>query len=107
MLMAENFRMTSCIAKLALLLLAAQMCSAAQAAAAGKGPVLAAFAHPDDERVVGPLLARLAREGREVHLVIATDGSKGIRDYAGIPAGPRLAATRAKEAECAARRLGV
>ena len=80
--------------------------SAATAAQAGR-PVLAAFAHPDDERVVGPLLSRLAREGREVHLVIATDGSKGVRDHAGIPAGPTLAAARAREAECAARRLGV
>jgi LmbE family N-acetylglucosaminyl deacetylase len=70
-------------------------------------PVLAVFAHPDDERVVGPLLSRLAREGRHVHLAIATDGSKGIRDFAGIPAGPRLAAVRAREADCAARRLGV
>jgi LmbE family N-acetylglucosaminyl deacetylase len=70
-------------------------------------PVLAVFAHPDDERVVGPLLHRLGREGREVHLVIATDGSKGVRPHAGIPAGPPLAAARAKEAECAAKRLGV
>ena len=37
-------------------------------------PILAVFAHPDDERVIGPLLSRLAREGRETHLVIATDG---------------------------------
>jgi LmbE family N-acetylglucosaminyl deacetylase len=49
----------------------------------------------------------LGRGGREVHLVIATDGSKGIREHAGIPAGPALAAARAKEAECAANRLGV
>lgn len=70
-------------------------------------PVLAAFAHPDDERVIGPLLSRLAREGRETHLVIATDGSKGTRDHAGIPAGHPLAEARAKEAECAAKRLGV
>lgn len=69
--------------------------------------VLAVFAHPDDERVVGPLLSRLAREGREVHLVIATDGSKGVRPHAGIPAGPQLAAARAAEANCAAKRLGV
>ena len=69
--------------------------------------MVAAFAHPDDERVVGPLLARLAREGREVHLVIATDGSKGVRDYARIPAGPQLASARVKEAQCAAQRLGV
>jgi LmbE family N-acetylglucosaminyl deacetylase len=69
-------------------------------------PVVAIFAHPDDERVVAPLLARVAREGRETHLVIATDGAKGIRDFAGIPAGAELAAARAKEASCAATRLG-
>ena len=70
-------------------------------------PVLAVFAHPDDERVIGPLLSKLAREGREIHLVIATDGSKGVRDYAHIPAGSQLAAARTKEATCAATRLGV
>src|SRR5512132_3248333 len=69
-------------------------------------PILAVFAHPDDERVIGPLLSRLAREGRETHLVIATDGSQGIRDFAHIPAGPELAAARSREAQCAADRLG-
>ncbi|NUR21126.1 MAG: hypothetical protein HOQ12_16445 [Gemmatimonadaceae bacterium] len=58
-------------------------------------------------RVIGPLLSRLAREGRETHLVVATDGSQGVRDFANIPAGPALAAARAKEASCAADRLGV
>jgi LmbE family N-acetylglucosaminyl deacetylase len=72
-----------------------------------RAPILAVFAHPDDERVIGPLLSKLAREGRETHLVIATDGSKGIRDFAHIPAGPELAAARTKEAQCAANRLGV
>ena len=72
-----------------------------------KGPVVAVFAHPDDERVIGPLLSRLAREGRQTHLVIATDGSKGVRDFSPIPAGAELAAERAKEASCAAKRLGV
>jgi LmbE family N-acetylglucosaminyl deacetylase len=70
-------------------------------------PIVAVFAHPDDERVIGPLLSRLAREGRETHLVIATDGSQGVRDFAKIPAGAALAAARAKEASCAANRLGV
>jgi LmbE family N-acetylglucosaminyl deacetylase len=70
-------------------------------------PIVAVFAHPDDERVIGPLLSRLAREGRETHLVIATDGSKGVRDFAKIPAGLELAAARTKEATCAANRLGV
>src|SRR5438477_12695779 len=72
-----------------------------------RAPILAVFAHPDDERVIGPLLSKLAREGRETHLVIATDGSKGVRDFAHIPAGPELAAARTKEAQCAASRLGV
>jgi LmbE family N-acetylglucosaminyl deacetylase len=70
-------------------------------------PVVAIFAHPDDERVIGPLLSRLAREGHETHLVIATDGSKGVTDFARIPAGPELAAARTKEANCAGTRLGV
>ena len=70
-------------------------------------PIVAVFAHPDDERIIGPLLSRLGREGRETHLVIATDGSKGVRDFAKIPAGAELAAARIKEAKCAADRLGV
>ena len=70
-------------------------------------PILAVFAHPDDERVIGPLLSRLAREGRETHLVIATDGSKGVTPFAHIPEGAALAAERTKEATCAANRLGV
>jgi LmbE family N-acetylglucosaminyl deacetylase len=70
-------------------------------------PILAVFAHPDDERVIGPLLSKLSREGRETHLVIATDGSQGVRDFAHVPAGAELAAARTKEANCAATRLGV
>ena len=77
------------------------------AQAQSRAPILAVFAHPDDERVIGPLLSRLAREGRETHLVIATDGSQGVRDFAHIPAGAELAAARTKEATCAANRLGV
>src|SRR5687767_2405985 len=77
------------------------------AQAQARRPVVAVFAHPDDERIIGPLLSRLARQGRETHLVIATDGSKGVRDFAKIPAGPELAAARVKEANCAAQRLGI
>ncbi len=75
--------------------------------AQSRRPIVAVFAHPDDERVIGPLLSRLAREGHETHLVIATDGAKGVRDFAHIPAGSELAAARVKEANCAAKRLGV
>jgi LmbE family N-acetylglucosaminyl deacetylase len=77
------------------------------AQAQARRPIVAVFAHPDDERVIGPLLSRLAREGRETHLVIATDGAKGVLDFAKIPAGAKRAAARTKEARCAAKRLGV
>ena len=77
------------------------------AQSASRRPIVAIFAHPDDERVIGPLLSRLAREGRETHLVIATDGSQGVTDFAKIPAGAELTAARVKEATCAATRLGV
>jgi LmbE family N-acetylglucosaminyl deacetylase len=92
---------------LAAALAAAPLAVNAQSPAKSRAPILAVFAHPDDERVIGPLLSRLAREGRETHLVIATDGSQGIRDFAHIPAGPELAAARTREAQCAADRLGV
>ena len=95
------------ISTLALVALAVAQATPRPAQAQAKGPILAVFAHPDDERVIGPLLSRLNREGRETHLVIATDGAKGIRDYAHIPAGPQLAAVRTREATCAANRLGV
>jgi LmbE family N-acetylglucosaminyl deacetylase len=88
-------------------LAAAQAPAHAPARSAARRPILAVFAHPDDERVIGPLLSRLAREGRETHLVIATDGSQGVTDFAKIPAGDSLTAVRVKEATCAADRLGV
>lgn len=89
------------------LLLALTALAPLPARAQASGPVLAIFAHPDDERIVAPLLSRLAREGHETELVIATDGAQGVRSFAHIPAGPPLAAVRAKEAACAAKRLGV
>lgn len=95
------------ILRIALLLAAGIASFPATAPGQSNRPVLAVFAHPDDERVIGPLLSRFGREGREVHLVIATDGSKGVRAHAGIPAGPSLASARKLEAECAAKRLAV
>ncbi len=77
------------------------------AAQAGGRTLVAVFAHPDDERIVGPLLARYARDGHDVYLVIATDGSKGVREHAGVPAGDSLARVRAEETRCAARELGI
>jgi LmbE family N-acetylglucosaminyl deacetylase len=95
------------VAAAALLIAAGIACVPATVMGQASRSLLAVFAHPDDERVIGPLLSRLSREGREVHLVIATDGSKGVRDHAGIPAGPPLAAARKLESECAAKRLAV
>jgi LmbE family N-acetylglucosaminyl deacetylase len=69
--------------------------------------LLAVFAHPDDEQVVSPMLARYAREGVRVVLAIATDGQKGVREHAGIAAGEPLATARAAEARCACERLGI
>ncbi len=59
------------------------MMSLALPLSAQSRPVVAVFAHPDDERVIGPLLSRLAREGRETHLVIATDGGLASFDALG------------------------
>ncbi len=69
--------------------------------------LVAIFAHPDDETLVAPALARYAREGVRVHLVIATDGRLGVTDHARIPAGDSLAKVRANEARCSARALGL
>ncbi len=69
--------------------------------------ILAVFAHPDDERIVGPLLAGYARAGAHIVWVVATDGRKGVTPFAHIPAGDSLARVRAGEARCAAAALGV
>ena len=91
------------------LVLAAAPCAPPLGAAEPARPrtLLAVFAHPDDEGVVGPLLARYARAGVRVHLAIATDGRYGVRDFAGMPAGDLLAKARAEEARCAAEKLGI
>ena len=68
--------------------------------------LMAIFSHPDDETVIAPLLARYAREGASVHLVIATDGRLGTNPW-GLPPGDELAAARAEEARCSCRELGV
>jgi LmbE family N-acetylglucosaminyl deacetylase len=44
--------------------------------------LVALLAHADDETAASPVLARYAREGVHVHLIVATDGSagKGLAD---------------------------
>jgi LmbE family N-acetylglucosaminyl deacetylase len=70
------------------------------------GPVLAVFAHPDDAEIcAGGTLAKWAAAGREVHLLVLTNGDRGSSD----PWRDRaeLAATRRAETEVAARILGL
>jgi LmbE family N-acetylglucosaminyl deacetylase len=79
------------------------------ASAAAQPPartLVAVFAHGDDEVAVAPILARYAREGAQVYLVVATDGAQGGA-HTDIPRGPELARVRAEEAGCAARALGI
>ena len=71
------------------------------------GIIVAVFAHPDDETIVAPALARAARDGATVFLVTATDGRRGVSRHAGIPAGDSLATVRAAEVRCSAAALGV
>ena len=70
------------------------------------GPVLGCFAHPDDAEIAaGGCLAKWADAGREVHLLVLTNGDRGSND----PSRDRdeLAGTRASEQEAAARVLGL
>lgn len=69
--------------------------------------LMAIFAHSDDERSVAPILAKYAKEGVNVYLVLATDGSKGVTEHANIPAGDTLAKVRAAEALCVTETLGI
>lgn len=83
-----------------------QRTTGAPGAAATPGTLVAIFAHPDDETIVSPALARYAREGAKVYVIIATDGRKGVSSHARIPGGDSLATVRAGEARCSARALG-
>jgi LmbE family N-acetylglucosaminyl deacetylase len=70
------------------------------------GPVLAVFAHPDDAEIcAGGAMAKWAATGREVHLLILTNGDRGSGD----PTASReeLAATRRRETDAAVEVLGL
>lgn len=70
------------------------------------GPVLAVFAHPDDmEIAAGGTLAKWATAGREVHLLVLTNGDRGSQDRTIDRAA--LAATRLRETEAAAAEMGL
>jgi LmbE family N-acetylglucosaminyl deacetylase len=70
------------------------------------GPVLAVFAHPDDAEIAaGGTLAKWCASGRDVHLMVLTNGDRGSSD----PERDRaeLAATRLTETLAAAEVLGL
>lgn len=70
------------------------------------GPVLAVFAHPDDAEIAaGGTLAKWAAAGRDVHLLVLTNGERGSTDPTVEPA--KLARVRADETAAAARVLGL
>lgn len=68
--------------------------------------IMAVFAHPDDEMIVGPILAKYANKGAVVQLVIATDGRYGT-GQSGLKPGEELTKLRNEEVNCAASYLGI
>ncbi len=70
------------------------------------GCALAVYAHPDDADVAcGGTLARWARDGCAVHLVVCTDGGRGTSDPTVTTSA--LAARRADELGAAAALVGL
>ncbi|MGZ4110221.1 MAG: PIG-L deacetylase family protein [Actinomycetota bacterium] len=70
------------------------------------GPVLGVYAHPDDAEIsAGGTLAKWCAAGREVHVLVLTNGDRGSSD----PLRDRreLAATRLRETEAAGVVLGL
>ncbi|MGH8976126.1 MAG: PIG-L deacetylase family protein, partial [Acidimicrobiia bacterium] len=68
--------------------------------------VLAVYGHPDDPEIsAGGTLARWARAGATVWVVLCTRGEKGSSDPAQDP--EELAKTRVQETAAAARLLGL
>lgn len=68
--------------------------------------ILAIFPHPDDENMIGHVLAKYARLGHKVLVIIATDGKYGTR-LPGTKAGEELGMLRMEESRCACERLGI
>ncbi|MFZ9394815.1 MAG: PIG-L family deacetylase [Erythrobacter sp.] len=95
-------RLKTALVPLALAALATPL-SAQEAETTGR--VLAVFAHPDDELVVAPALAALARQGAEVTIIHATDGDQGP-GVSGLARGAELGRVRSLEAACAIDALG-
>jgi LmbE family N-acetylglucosaminyl deacetylase len=102
------------LAVLAVLAMSTPDVAFSQGAASGAPRTLVVLAaHADDEVPVAPILARYAREGVQVYLIIATGGGAGAGQQGHIPrpestvAGEDLVRQRAEEARCATQALGI
>jgi len=79
--------------------------SVAQDAGAASERVLVVLAHPDDELVMAPAIARAVREGAALTVLYATSGDVGP-GVSGMEPGAGLAAVREGEARCSIEALG-
>ena len=74
--------------------------------------LVAVLPHADDESIIAPMLARLARDGVKIVLLVVSDGSAGAGQQGNLPrpelalSAAELVATRQAEARCAAQTLG-
>ena len=67
--------------------------------------ILVAVAHPDDETGFSPVLARFAREGYKVQLVVATDGRFATRGEIRNP--DSAARSNREQVVCSCEKLGI
>lgn len=72
----------------------------------GKKTILGIFSHPDDENMIGSMLAKYSRLGHDVYIIIATDGKDGTR-VTKIPDRNSLGAIRQQETICACEKLKI
>ncbi|MGD1995875.1 MAG: PIG-L family deacetylase [Anaerolineae bacterium] len=72
-----------------------------------KEQVLCAIAHPDDETLfAGGILAMLAQNGWQIHILSATRGEGGEQGDVPVASREELGSVREQELRCAARALG-
>lgn len=71
-----------------------------------KKTILFIGAHPDDETAISEVLAKYARLGNKVFVIVATDGKGGTR-VTQIPEGDSLGAIRRTESICGCKTLGI
>lgn len=71
-----------------------------------KKTILGIFPHPDDENMIGSVLAKYSRLGHNVYIIIATDGKDGTR-VTKVPAGDSLGVIRQQESICACEKLKI